>query len=89
MLVANLPPGSAVWAAESGLPPGMTPTDYLLADVFHALAGEPHPLRQTRAAEPGDAPRPARSQHEELAAKLRAQRARLRPTPPKEAPPNE
>lgn len=73
MLVANLPTGSAVWAAERDLPLGTTPTDVILADIYHALTGELHPIRPTRDAEDNA----ARTRHESHAEKLLAQRERL------------
>lgn len=69
--VAGLPPGSATWAAIYGVPQGLTMTDFLLMDVYHALTGEEHPARpksqKRRAHEASD-----------LRARLRAQSARLR-----------
>ncbi|MEU4568662.1 hypothetical protein [Micromonospora sp. NPDC023956] len=72
--VANLPAESATWAAEHGVAQGLTPTDLLLADIFHALAGEPHPIKPRTTEATSSA---AKTRHEALAAKLRAQRARL------------
>lgn len=45
VLVQNLPPGSACWSRVNEVPYGWTLTDFLLADIFHAFAGEPHPSR--------------------------------------------
>lgn len=45
VLVTHLPPGSAVWSAETDLDYGWTLTDILLTDLFHALTGETHPAR--------------------------------------------
>jgi len=42
--VEHLPPGSAVWAAEHGVPFGTTPELIVLTDIYHAVAGAPHPL---------------------------------------------
>lgn len=43
--VEHLPPGSAVWAKEHGIPFGWSLTDVLLSDLFAAFSGEPHPAR--------------------------------------------
>lgn len=71
VLVAYLPPGSAVWAADHGLPFGWGLTDLLLTDVYHAVSGSPHPAR----------PKPRRSSERKdgrsLIERLRAQRERL------------
>ena len=45
ILVENLPPDAGVWADLHGIARGWTLTDLLLADIFHALSGEPHPSR--------------------------------------------
>ncbi len=37
--------GSAIWAVQAGVPYGWSLTDVLIADVYHALVGEPHPLK--------------------------------------------
>lgn len=50
VLAMHLPVGSAVWAATADVPYGWTLTDSLLADVYHALTGEPHPLRPDHSA---------------------------------------
>lgn len=71
VLIAHLPPDSATWAAHHGIPEGWALTDYLLADVYHALTGEEHPARPTR-------PRTsAHPQAADLLARLREQRERL------------
>ncbi len=45
MLVANLPEGSATWAAVTGLPREWTTQSFLLTDVFQGMTGEKHPGR--------------------------------------------
>ncbi|GAB1641771.1 hypothetical protein [Krasilnikovia sp. MM14-A1259] len=80
VLIANLPPGSATWAAEHGLPLGAVPGDLVLADIFEALTGQTHPLKPTPAAA-----RSAATRHETLAARLRAQRLRVAQASRKEA----
>jgi hypothetical protein len=82
VLVTNLPPGSAVWAAESRLAIGATPADFVLADVYHALSGEAHPLRPA----PSVDEEAAKSKHESTAARLRAMRERVQQT--REEPPS-
>lgn len=71
--IANLPIDSAVWAVENGLPMGVTPTDVLLADIFQAVSGHPHPLRPAPAATGAV----AKARHETTAVRLRAQRVRV------------
>lgn len=71
VLVAHLPVGSAVWALSADVPYGWTLTDTLLADVFHALSGEPHPLR------PDNSKKVQAAKNDERIAKLKAQRERL------------
>lgn len=71
MLVAHLPPDSATWAVLNGVEHGWTLTDFLLADVFHALTGEPHPSR------PSTAKAQKASRDSAKVAALLAQRARL------------
>lgn len=44
VLVGQLPVGSATWAIQADVPYGWSLTDILIADLFHAFAGEPHPL---------------------------------------------
>lgn len=66
-----LPPGSAVWAKEHGLPFGWSLTDVLISDLYAAWAGEPHPART--AAESDTRASSAKSK----VAALKAQRARL------------
>jgi hypothetical protein len=73
VLVTNLPPGSACWAAESRVPVGTTPGDFVLADVFHALSGEAHPLRPAPSADE----EAAKQKHESTVARLRAMRERV------------
>lgn len=73
VFIANLPIDSAVWAVENGLPMGATPTDVLLADIFQAVTGQVHPLRPVSTA-PSSA---AKTRHESMAARLRAQRVRV------------
>ncbi len=71
VLLAHLPPGSAVWAIENDLPYGWTLTDVLLTDLFHAFTGQPHPAR----------PKPSKkglaSRAGDLRERLREQAARL------------
>lgn len=70
VLVRYLPPDAAVWSEQSGVDFGWSLTDYLLADLFHVLAREPHPAR----------PSPKRDKKRDagrLAAALLAQRERL------------
>lgn len=64
--VRHLPPDSATARALNG--PGWSLTDYLLGDVFHAVAGKRHPER----------PQPSRDEPvtPERARKLRSARAR-------------
>ncbi len=69
VLLAYMPAGSAVWAAENDLPYGWTLTDLLLTDLFHATAGTPHPARPK--------PRSKRKDGRSLIDRLRAQRERL------------
>lgn len=64
--MAHLPLGSAVYTA-TGTEEGWTLTDYLLADVFHALAGEAHPAR----------PKEKKRARGDVVARLMTQRARL------------
>lgn len=71
VLLAGLPEGSAVWCKQQDLPYGWTLTAVLLADNFHAIHGEPHPLHPKTGAQAK-----AKSQattHE----RLKAQRERL------------
>lgn len=83
VLISNLPPESATWAAESGVPMGATATDVILADIFHSLAGEAHALRPTAQVSKDE----AKTQHEKHVANLRAQRERIARAR-KEAPPS-
>ncbi len=68
VLIAHLPPDSATVRASGNTPPGWGVGEYLLADLFHTLTGDPHPSRPKPAA---DAQR-----HTSLARLLKAQRAR-------------
>lgn len=43
--IEHLPPGSAVWAHEHGLPFGWSLTDVFLTDLYAAFSGQPHPQR--------------------------------------------
>jgi hypothetical protein len=70
-LIAYLPPGSATWAAQGGLPYGWSLTDLLLADLFHATTGEKHPAR------PSGNEKATKERAEKVAAALLAQRKRL------------
>jgi hypothetical protein len=69
-LIANLPTGSATWSAINDIPYGWTLTDLLIADLFHAFSGEPHPARP-------NGKKPAASRAKELAERLMQQRERL------------
>ncbi len=71
VLVAHLPVGSAIWALSADVPYGWTLTDTLLADVFHTLSGEPHPLR------PDNSKKVQAAKNDTRIAKLKAQRDRL------------
>jgi hypothetical protein len=64
--VAHLPPDSATAQASGGN--GWTRGDYLLADVYHALAGKPHPA----------APKPVKGSDPEREKRLRAAKVRAR-----------
>jgi hypothetical protein len=68
ILVENMPADSSVWAVLNGVERGWTLTDFLLADVFHALSGAPHPSR----------PKPKRKASEDVVSRLLAQRERDR-----------
>ena len=70
--VEHLPPGSAIWAIEHGLPFGWTLTDVLISDLFAVTAGEIHPARAEI-----DSTARARS----ALARLRKQRERLKHNP--------
>lgn len=71
VLVAHLPPGSATWAAQHGIPGGVDLTAVVLMDVYHALTGEEHPARPKPRATSGA------SRAADLRERLRAQRDRL------------
>jgi len=67
-LIENLPPDSATEHRLSGIPRGWDRSEFLTADLFHALTGEPHP----------DRPKPSKAaRHRELVARLEQQRARM------------
>jgi hypothetical protein len=67
VLLRNLPPGSATWAAVHGVPIGWGYAEILLADLVHVMTGEEHPLK----------PKPASAAAPAKAAALLAQRERL------------
>jgi hypothetical protein len=67
-MVEYLPPGSAVWAKENGLPYGWTLDAVLVSDLYHAFTGSAHPMR-------AEISEKARAR--DALARLRAQRARL------------
>lgn len=71
VLLNHLPVGSATWAAQSRVPYGWSLTDILLADVFHALTGEAHPLHPSNGADAKAA------RHADTLDRLKAQRERL------------
>lgn len=71
VLIAHLPVGSAVWALSADVPYGWTLTDTLLADIFHILAGEQHPLRPDKRA------KEAAEKNNERIARLKQQRERF------------
>lgn len=79
MLVYNLPPESATARRLNLRPDGWTVDTYVLADVFHALTGKPHPARPKPTAEGKKSGR-----HAQLLARLRAQRERLATPDPAE-----
>lgn len=80
VLVRNLPAEAATARQVSKSAPGWDTVAYLMADVYHALTGQPHPSR----------PQPEEGKKSTRYAKLRkaleAQRARTAPTDDKEAP---
>jgi hypothetical protein len=82
VLIEKLPTGSATWCARAGVPYGWTLTDLLLADVFEALAGTPHPMKQPLIEEQ------RKAEHEETVRRLVEQRERIArdrgQTPPSE-----
>lgn len=49
VLTDALPDGGHVWAALTGEPPGWSVEALLLADLFHAVVGKPHPAREKSA----------------------------------------
>lgn len=73
VLVEHLPSGCATRAAIDGFGFGWTEDSYLLADVFHAVAGMEHPAR----------PKPPK-RNDDLVARLKAQRERLAAEQPRE-----
>lgn len=74
VLVAGLPSESALWADENGIARGWTLTNLIMADVFHAFAGEPYPGR----------PAPKNDRKRDVTSRLLAQRARLAASTPTE-----
>lgn len=80
VLLQNLPVGSATWAAQVDVPYGWSLTDLLLADIFHAIHGEAHPLHpssgvEAKAAKNADAIARLQAQRERLAATKAAEPA--------------
>lgn len=71
VLVHYLPPESAVVRTASDAPTGWDVPAYLLADLFHAFTGTPHPARPTQSG--GSKAK----RYAALRARLEAQRARL------------
>jgi hypothetical protein len=68
VLVAHLPPDSAVYALRHSIPAGWGLTEFLLTDLYAAFTGQEHPAR----------PKPeSGSRASDLAARLKAQRERL------------
>lgn len=72
--VRYLPLDSAVAMALGG--DGFTTTDYLLMDVFHAQAGNPHPAREEAAKHHTPAADPAREKKLMAARRRAAERRR-------------
>lgn len=70
VLVDALPSESATISALVGIPSGWTNTALLVADLFHAIAGEAHPSRPTPKSTAGS------SRYARLRSALEAQRAR-------------
>lgn len=70
-LIDHLPPGSAVWCQQAGVPYGWTLTDLLITDLFQAFTGEPHPMR------PGITAGGNTKNADEIASALVAQRERM------------
>lgn len=68
VLIKHLPSESATVRARSALPTGWDLHAYLLADLFHAFAGQPHPARP-KASEQG--------RYSETRKRLEQQAARL------------
>lgn len=73
VLVSQLPAGSRVWAAENGLPFGWTLEAVLLADLYQAHTGTPHPARPT----PSSSTSSSGTRASDLRDRLRKQRERL------------
>lgn len=68
-----MPPGSAIWAAQTEIPYGYTPTDLFLSDLFYAMTGQEHPENPRKGAiEAAES-----SRVKDTAAKLLAQQARM------------
>lgn len=70
--IEHLPPGSAVWAVEHGLPFGWSLTDVLLSDLFAAMSGNVHPAR---------AEIDEKARHKSALSRLARQRERLNSKP--------
>lgn len=81
VLIAGLPPESATSAAVAGRPAGWTVEALVVADVFHAVTGKPHPSRPGPSGA-GSTASAAAARHKDLAARLAAQRARLAASAP-------
>lgn len=47
VFIDYMPQGAAVWAHLNDIPFGWSLTDLLIADLFQAMTGEPHPARPT------------------------------------------
>jgi len=63
------------WSLINGIPLGWSLTDFLLTDVFHAVAGEEHPARpSTKRAHTQRSPE---KRDNAVVARLKAQRERL------------
>jgi hypothetical protein len=74
-----MPPGSAHQAELAKTPYGWTHSDTLLADVFEALTGTPHPGKPT--------PNAARARANDSIKRLKEQRERLKKKENTECPP--
>jgi hypothetical protein len=75
VLLHHLPADSATVRARSGLPTGWDLHAFLLADLFHAFTGEPHPSRPSQRASKSDRYRAARDRLEQQRARIAARRA--------------